>query len=48
MGCYVLLLPLDICILYSIPAIRQRRRGGRPKERDGGKEVEEREDFSVD
>ena len=48
MGCHVLLLPPDICILHSIPVIRQRRRGGRPKERDGGRVVEEREDFSVD
>lgn len=48
MGCYVLLRPLDICILCSIPVIRWRRRGGRPKERDGEKVVEDREDFSVD
>ena len=48
MGCYVLLLPLDICILYSIPVIRRRRRGQRLKERDRGRVVEEREDFSVD
>lgn len=48
MGCYVLLLPLDICILCSIPVIRWRRRGRRLKERDGAKVVEDREDFPVD
>ena len=48
MGCYVLLFPLDICILCYILVIRWRRRGGRLKERDGAKVVEDREDFSVD